>query len=150
MPAKRSRASARTMTGVDIRVWAWGRRVDSCVHFGTCLEVSHGRRGFTICPTRPSRPGDPIPLTIGQFTPSRTITPRPRAKKLTTVEAALKTTVRLTPDLPLSIQVRTLSHCGTERPSVTTGTCCLTCNGVRACGCKVEMECGSCCSGECC
>jgi hypothetical protein len=32
----------------------------------------------------------------------------------------------------------------------TTGTCCVTCNNVRACGCAVYMDCGSCCTGECC
>jgi hypothetical protein len=28
--------------------------------------------------------------------------------------------------------------------------CCVTCNGVTACGCAVQMTCGSCCSGLCC
>ena len=30
------------------------------------------------------------------------------------------------------------------------GVCCVTCNGFRVCGCAVESECGSCCTGECC
>ena len=28
--------------------------------------------------------------------------------------------------------------------------CCVTCDGTRACGCAVEMACGSCCCGSCC
>lgn len=149
MPTKLSRRTSAS-TGIDIRVWAWGRRIDSCVHFGKCLEVSHGRVGFVICPTRPSRPGDPIPIDISQFIPRPAPSPRPRSKKVTTVSAALKKVVRLTPELPLAMQVRKLSRCGGGGPAVATGTCCVTCNHVRACGCAVEMECGSCCSGECC
>lgn len=29
-------------------------------------------------------------------------------------------------------------------------TCCVTCNGIRVCGCAVEGDCGSCCCGTCC
>ena len=147
---------SRGSTAVDITVWAWGRRIDSCVHFGECLEVSRGRLGFSICPARPPRPIDPVPIEISRFTPRATIGSRPRSKKVLALEAAVKlqavvkAVVRLTPKLPLSIQVARLSRCGTGRPAVVTGTCCITCNGVTACGCRVEMECGWCCSGECC
>ena len=41
-------------------------------------------------------------------------------------------------------------NCGGGFGQEVTGTCCVRCNRVTACGCAVEMECGSCCSGECC
>jgi len=30
------------------------------------------------------------------------------------------------------------------------GICCVTCNGIKTCGCAVEHDCGSCCVEECC
>ncbi len=30
------------------------------------------------------------------------------------------------------------------------GTCCVTCDDTRVCGCKVELSCGSCCENPCC
>lgn len=37
-----------------------------------------------------------------------------------------------------------------DEPGEGVGKCCVTCNGWKVCGCKVEMSCGSCCSDACC
>lgn len=37
-----------------------------------------------------------------------------------------------------------------DEPVEGIGKCCVTCNGWKVCGCKVEMSCGSCCSDACC
>jgi hypothetical protein len=150
-------------TSINLTVWARGERIKSCVHFGKCLDVSFGASGFSICPVNPINPPDPspidpIPIDVYQFDPRRSVKGRPKAKKLIErAHAPLKKKVRFSSKGPLEFRVDGLSNCaGTEPepsdPPPPVGTCCITCNGVTACGCAVEMpDCGvSCCVDECC
>ncbi len=153
--AKRRRTKRRKRrakkTAVDLTVWARGEKIESCVHFGDCLDVSWDRFGFSICPINPPSPIDPVPIDIYRFDPRRSVNGRPLKKQLIgSVEAVRKKVVRFSASDTLSLRVDALSNCGGGLGQVVTGTCCITCNGVKACGCAVEMECGSCCSGECC
>ena len=58
-------------TAVDLTVWARGEKIESCVHFGDCLDVSWDRFGFSICPINPPSRIDPVPIDIYRFDPRR-------------------------------------------------------------------------------
>ena len=117
----------------NLTVWAHGEKIESCVHFGDCLNV------------------DPIPIEIHQFDPRRKARGRPLKKELIgSVDALPEKIVRFSSADALSLRIDALSNCGGGLRQVVTGTCCITYHGVKACGCAVEMERGSCCSGECC
>ena len=153
--AKRRKAKRRKRrpkkTAVDLTVWARGEKIVSCVHFGDCLDVSWDRFGFSICPINPPSPIDPVPIDIYRFDPRRAVNGRPSKKELVgSVRAVPRKLVRFSGSGALSFRVDALSNCGSGFGQEVTGTCCVTCNRVTACGCAVEMECGSCCSGECC
>lgn len=137
-------------TSVELIVWARGEKIRSCVHFGSCLEVSFGRRGFSICPSRPPSPIDPVPIDVYQFDPRTRTAGKAFKKLIASLSFPVKRTIRLPARSELAIRVNAISGCGGRMPATSTGTCCITCNGVKACGCKVEMDCGSCCVGECC
>jgi len=62
-PKHRKRRARKT--AVDFTVWARGEKIESCVHFGECLDVSWDRFGFSICPINPPSPIDPVPIDIG-------------------------------------------------------------------------------------
>lgn len=153
--AKRRKARRRKRrakkTAVDLTVWARGEKIESCVHFGDCLDVSWDRFGFSICPINPPSRIDPVPIDIYRFDPRRAVNGRPSKKELVgSVEAVPRKLVRFSGSGALSLRVDALSNCGGGFGQEVTGTCCVRCNRVTACGCAVEMECGSCCSGECC
>ena len=82
-----------------------------------------------------------------------------------TVEVQIKSAsglfevIRLRPGFPQDVKVPSTQleflkvDLGTRRieDRITTGTCCVTCGSVTACGCAVEIPpCPPCCRGECC
>ena len=106
--AKRRKARRRKRrakkTAVDLTVWARGEKIESCVHFGDCLDVSWDRFGFSICPINPPSRIDPVPIDIYRFDPRRAVNGRPSKKELVgSVEAVPR---------KLSLRVDALSNCG--------------------------------------
>jgi len=51
--------------------------------------------------------------------------------------------------LPFRIQLTSIRDPG-EGVALDTTNCCVTCEGLRICGCAVDADCGSCCAADCC
>ena len=122
------------------RVRGWSSRTNP-------LRIRSGRTALAFMPTKSAVRKTPA-IAVYRIVPTIRLG-RAVGRQIAEVAATRAHAVRV-PELALAGQPFSIRVLGVGPRLNASDECCVTCDGTTACGCKVEMSCGSCCSGGCC